>query len=201
MQILSRLGRESQRKLRGLHREMLGKVRNWEEKGSQGGSTEPGRGGVGSPRAPPLRSALSACILAREGWPGGLSFRSPAQGGSPGSPLFGRLGRALGGAGGAWGWEAGGRCTELAARPGGAEGRGVGILGGLPPPALTHSTPRGKQALPVESFPFQEGRGIKVTNPFLRKKAKGDPGQLCSRSVPLLDHAPLQLSAWPQART
>lgn len=49
MQILSRLGRESQRKLRGLHREMLGKVRNWEEKGSQGGSTEPGRGGVGSP--------------------------------------------------------------------------------------------------------------------------------------------------------
>lgn len=56
-------------------------------------------------------SALSssACILAREGRPGGLSFRSPAQGGSPGSPLFGRLGRALGGAGGAWGWEAGGR--------------------------------------------------------------------------------------------
>lgn len=84
-------------------------------------------------------------------------------------------------------------------RPG-AEGRGVGILGGLPPPALTRSTPRGKQALPVKSFPFQEGRGIKVTNPFLLKKAKGDRG-LCSRSVPLLDHAPLHLSAGPQART
>lgn len=51
-----------------------------------------------------------------------------------------------------------------------------GDLGWAAPSALTRSTPRGKRALPVESLPFQEGRGIKVTSPFLLKKAKGDRG-------------------------
>ena len=109
-----------------------------------------------------------------EGLAWGPLTRGHAQGDSPWAPLFGRLGRALGGAAKRGGGSPGGRCAGLAWRRPGAQGKGVGIGGGLRPPAPTHSTALGKQTLSAESLPFQEEGGDgKVTSPFLLKKSKG----------------------------
>ena len=113
-------------------------------------------------------------------WPGGLSLAVTPRVTLPELPyLAGSVGLWAGlwsaGVGvpeeDARGWLEGGRAPKAE-----GWGSGVGIGGGLRPPARTHSTARGKQTLSAESLPFQEEGGDgKVTSPFLLKKSKGSP--------------------------
>lgn len=162
---------------------MPGEVRELEQEGGEGGSTELRDGErVGSLCPISARNTFRLQFGRVEGRPGGRSLGVPPRVALAGLPYLASWPELWAGPEERGGGSPAGRCAARAARPRSA-GRGVGTRGGLRLHSPPHSTPRAKQTLSAAiTPPSGGGRGHQGNCPSLLPKGKGGPGSFAAAS-------------------